>query len=74
MQSLFQIPQSIEDYLITLDGFIDEQIKPLEDQDDNLRFFDHRRENSRTDWDAGGLPAEDWEALLSVARDRADAA
>ena len=40
-----------------------EQIIPLEQQDDNIRFFDHRREYARTDFDKGGLPHE-WEALL----------
>ena len=30
--------------------------KPLEEKDDNIRFFDHRREHSRTDWDRDGLP------------------
>ena len=27
-----------------------------EQQDDNIRFFDHRREHARTDWERGGLP------------------
>ena len=70
---LFDIPQSIEDYLVVLDDFIEREIKPLEAQDDNIRFFDHRREHARTDWDLGGLPREDWEALLTEMRRRADA-
>jgi acyl-CoA dehydrogenase len=74
LSDLFQIPQAIEDYLAELDTFIAAEIKPLEAADDNLRFFDHRRENSRTDWDRGGLPSEDWENLLAEARRRADAA
>ena len=41
-------------------------------QDDNIRFFDHRREHARTDWDNGGLPRQEWEALLGEARERAD--
>ena len=61
---LFDIPQSIEEYLVVLDDFIEREIKPLEAQDDNIRFFDHRREHARTDWDREGLPREDWEALL----------
>ena len=60
----FSIPQEILDYLDVLDIFIEKKIKPLEAKDDNIRFFDHRREHSRTDWDRDGLPAEDWEALL----------
>ena len=71
---LFDIPQSIEDYLVVLDDFIAREIKPLEAQDDNIRFFDHRREHARTDWDRGGLPREEWEELLWEMRRRADAA
>ena len=70
----FDIPQGIQDYLVELDDFIEREIKPLEQQDDNIRFFDHRREDARTDWDRGGLPSEEWEALLAEARRRADAA
>lgn len=70
----FEIPQDIEDYCKTLDAFIEAEIKPLENQDDNIRFFDHRRENARTDWDRDGLPNEEWEDLLREAKRRSDAA
>src|SRR6476661_5822986 len=70
----FAIPQEIADYLEELDDFIETTIKPLQAQDDNDRFFDHRREHARTDWDRGGLPRPEWEALLREARRRADAA
>ena len=70
----FDIPQDLADYLVELDEFIEREIKPLEEQDDNIRFFDHRREDARTDWDRGGLPNEEWMALLAEARRRADAA
>lgn len=70
----FNLPAELTAYLAELDDFIDREIKPLERQDDNIRFFDHRREYARTDWDAGGLPAKDWEQLLAEARRRADAA
>ena len=70
----FDIPEELSDYLIELDDFIEREIKPLEQQDDNIRFFDHRREDARTDWDRGGLPNEEWEALLGEARRRPDAA
>jgi acyl-CoA dehydrogenase len=70
----FDIPQDLQDYLAELDRFIEAEIKPLERQDDNIRFFDHRREHARTDWDRGGLPRHEWEALLGEARRRADAA
>ena len=69
-----EIPQDIKTYLSVLDAFIEKEIKPLEAQDDNIRFFDHRREHARTDWDNGGLPREDWEELLAEMRRRADAA
>ncbi len=70
----FDIPKDIADYLVELDDFIEKEIKPLENENDNVRFFDHRREDSRTDWDRGGLPNEEWEALLFEARMRADKA
>jgi alkylation response protein AidB-like acyl-CoA dehydrogenase len=70
----FNIPQDIADYLLVLDHFIEREIKPLENKDDNIRFFDHRREAARTDWDRGGLPNQKWEALLAAARRAADKA
>lgn len=70
----FEIPSDISDFLDRLDRFIEDEIKPLERQDDNIRFFDHRREDSRTDWDRNGWPNEEWEALLREMKRRADAA
>jgi acyl-CoA dehydrogenase len=70
----FEIPKEIADYLVVLDQFIEREIKPLQAQDDNERFFDHRREDARTDWERGGLPNEEWEQLLGEMRRRADAA
>ena len=70
----FDLPADLAAYLAELDEFIEREIKPLEEQDDNIRFFDHRREHARTDWDRGGLPREEWEELLGEARRRADAA
>jgi alkylation response protein AidB-like acyl-CoA dehydrogenase len=70
----FDIPSGMTAYLAELDGFIEAEIRPLERQDDNVRFFDHRREDARTDWDRGGLPNREWEALLAEAKRRADAA
>ena len=71
---LFEIPQDITDYLGELDAFIEREIKPLQAQDDNERFFDHRREHARTDWDNQGLPRHDWEDLLRQMRQLADKA
>lgn len=70
----FELPEDLAAYLDELDGFIEAEIRPLEEVDDNLRFFDHRREDSRTDWERGGLPNAQWEELLAEARRRADAA
>ncbi|MBW2723601.1 MAG: acyl-CoA/acyl-ACP dehydrogenase, partial [Deltaproteobacteria bacterium] len=70
----FDIPEDLAAYLDQLDRFIDREIVPLEQQDDNIRFFDHRREDARTDWDRNGLPNEEWEALLAKAKRVADAA
>jgi acyl-CoA dehydrogenase len=70
----FDIPADLAAYLSELDDFIEAEIRPLEQEDDNIRFFDHRREDARTDWERGGLPNRDWEALLREARRRADGA
>jgi acyl-CoA dehydrogenase len=70
----FSLPADLIEYLDELDRFIESDIKPLQARDDNERFFDYRREHSRTDWDNNGLPRPEWEALLGEARRRADAA
>ena len=70
----FDIPQEMQEYLDELDQFIENTIKPLENENDNIRFFDHRREDARTDWERGGLPNGEWEALLSKAKRLADEA
>jgi acyl-CoA dehydrogenase len=71
---LFEIPTDITNYLAVLDDFIEREIKPIEARDDNIRFFDHRREDARTDWEREGLPNEEWWALLGEMRDVADKA
>src|SRR5262245_53576127 len=70
----FKIPKELQDYLDELDQFIEKEIMPIQNRDDNVRFFDHRREHSRTDWDNNGLPRKEWEALLAEARAVADKA
>ncbi|MFD6454251.1 acyl-CoA dehydrogenase family protein [Nocardia sp. NPDC060220] len=70
----FELPEDLAGYLTELDAFIEAEIVPLEQQADNIRFFDHRREDARTDWDRGGLPTAEWERVLAEARRRADAA
>ena len=70
----FGLPADLRAYLAELDAFIAAEIRPLESQDDNIRFFDHRREWARTDFENGGLPRHEWEALLREATIRADRA
>jgi alkylation response protein AidB-like acyl-CoA dehydrogenase len=67
-------PADIEGTLVALDSFLESEIKPLEEAGDNARFFDHRREWARTDFERGGIPSEEWEELLAEMRRRADAA
>jgi len=68
----FEIPDEIQRKLIELDAFIEREIEPL--QRENMQFFDHRREWARTDFENGGTPRPEWEALLREMRRRADAA
>ena len=70
----FDLPQDLTDLLAELDDFIERVIKPLEAQDDNMRFFDHRREYERTNWEDQGLPDEEWEQLLYKVKRLADQA
>ncbi|OQW55486.1 MAG: acyl-CoA dehydrogenase [Proteobacteria bacterium SG_bin9] len=70
----FSLPPDLVAYLAELDAFIDREIKPLENSNDNIRFFDHRREWARTDFENGGLPRHEWEQLLREAKNRADKA
>ena len=64
------MPPEIEAYLAELDAFIEAEIKPLEQTDDNIRFFDHRREWARTDFENGGLPRHEENPLGPCAIDR----
>jgi alkylation response protein AidB-like acyl-CoA dehydrogenase len=66
----FDLPQDLQDCISKLDTFIKSEILPI--QQENIQFFDHRREPSRTQWDNNGLPTPEWEALLSRARKLAD--
>src|SRR5689334_24411313 len=70
----FEIPADITATIGAIDDFIEREIKPLEQQDDNIRFFDHRREYARTDFEAGGVARAEWEELLAEMRRRARAA
>ena len=69
-----ELPAEIVDLLEEADAFIAAEVRPLEEADDNARFFDHRREHARTDFAAGGVPSAEWEALLEQMVERADRA
>src|SRR5262252_1271401 len=60
----FELPAELIARLAALDDFIDREIVPLQASDDNERFFDHRREWARTDFENGGVPRREWEELL----------
>ena len=66
------LPEEITTLLAEVDAFIEAEIVPLEQRDDNVRFFDHRREYARTDFEADGIPRAEWEALLEEMMERAD--
>jgi acyl-CoA dehydrogenase len=68
----FTVPQDIQGLLDELDAFIEKEIKPLENE--NIQYFDHRREWARTNWEEGGVPRKEWEDLLGEMRRRADSA
>ncbi|HET7446227.1 MAG TPA: acyl-CoA dehydrogenase family protein [Solirubrobacterales bacterium] len=70
----FAIPEEIEERIGALDEFIEREVRPLEEESDNARFFDHRREYWRTDWEREGIPSTEWEELLAEVQRRADAA
>jgi acyl-CoA dehydrogenase len=70
----FELPVELVQRLADLDDFIEREINPLQREDDNERFFDHRREWARTDFEAGGTPRPEWEALLGEMKRRADRA
>lgn len=65
----FELPPDLVSYLK-----IDKEITPLQESNDNQRFFDHRREDALTNWAAGGTPTKEWEELLIEARRRAEQA
>ena len=42
----FDLPKDLQDYLDELEPLHRGEDQPIERRDDNIRFFDHRRENS----------------------------
>jgi len=74
MSSTLDPPEEIRATLDELDRFIDDRIRPLESANGNARFFDHRREWARTDFEADGTPSREWEALVAEMRRLSDGA
>lgn len=68
----YEVPEHIQVLLDDLDEFIEEEIKPLEEE--HIQFFDKRREYARTDWENDGVSADAWDELLAEMRKRADEA
>eukprot|EP00924_Labyrinthula_sp_SR-Ha-C_P001953 maker-scaffold_30-snap-gene-3.23-mRNA-1 protein AED:0.00 eAED:0.00 QI:66/1/1/1/1/1/4/138/432 len=65
------IDEEIKILLRRIDDFIAKKIQPLQEKDDNQRFFDYRREFSRTDFTNSkypGIPHKEWEDLLHQAK------
>lgn len=64
----FELPPALKSHLKDIDSFIISKILPLQHSNDNNRFFDHRREYARTDWEHDGIPRREWEELLGKHR------
>lgn len=60
----FDLPADLQAHLESIDSFIHSTSLPLQYSDNNNRFFDHRREYARTDWENNGNPRKEWEELL----------
>jgi len=68
----FDIPQDLRNLLREIDLFVERELVPLEQA--HPQFFDHRREHARTDWEGGGIPTKEYEAVVREARNRCDKA
>jgi len=68
------LPDDVVSLIEEVEAFIASEVRPLEAEADNARFFDHRREHARTDFAADGIPSRDWEELLERMVERADRA
>ena len=68
------VPADVAELIEQVDAFIEREVRPLEAEGDNARFFDHRREHARTDFERGGIPSAEWEALMEEMVARADRA
>src|SRR5260370_39865352 len=69
----FEMTDEVRTSERNLEHFVETEIRPLETEGDNARFFDHRREWARTDFENGGVPSAPWRDLLAEMHRRADA-
>lgn len=68
----FEMPQALQGCLAELEKFSERAIKPLEESNNNVRLFDHRREYAGIDLDHDAVPRRAREDLCQGARHRAD--
>ncbi|HMN78828.1 MAG TPA: acyl-CoA dehydrogenase family protein [Burkholderiaceae bacterium] len=68
----FELPEDIRRTIADIDAFVERELVPLEQA--HPEFFDQRREYARTDWERGGQPKEEFEALIREMKVRADRA
>ena len=52
----FEIPADIAAFPVGVNPSIEGKVKPLVEQDDNIRDFDPRLKEARTDWERAGRP------------------
>ena len=68
----FELPKEITARHAGLDALVGAEIAPL--QREHMQFFDHRREQVRTDWERAGRPLAGRRALIAEMARRADKA
>src|SRR5260370_32057177 len=70
----FEMTDEVRTSERNLEKLVETEIRRLETEGDNARFFDHRREWARTDFENGGVPSAPWRDLLAEMHRRAGAA
>src|SRR5260370_3086023 len=69
----FEMTDEVRTSERNLEKLVETEIRRLETEGDNARFFDHRREWARTDFENGGVPSAPWRDLLAEMHRRAGA-
>src|SRR5260370_35086827 len=67
----FEMTDEVRTSERNLEKLVETEIRRLETEGDNARFFDHRREWARTDFENGGVPSAPWRDLLAEMHRRA---